>query len=126
MAEWQTRQLEGLVGATPWRFKSSWPHWYNNFLELLFLRGSFFSTFLSDFLIFYRIFFRLVIIFIHCQSAPAFLYIFHTHTSLYQSFFFLCIFAGNFYKDILCSFVFQIHFEGFLHSGRRLFSPIIL
>lgn len=26
MAEWQTRQLEGLVGATPWKFESSWPH----------------------------------------------------------------------------------------------------
>ncbi len=23
---WQTRQLEGLVGATPWRFESSSPH----------------------------------------------------------------------------------------------------
>jgi hypothetical protein len=26
MAEWQTRQLEGLVGVLPWKFESSWPH----------------------------------------------------------------------------------------------------
>ncbi len=26
VAEWQTRQLEGLVGATLWRFESSLPH----------------------------------------------------------------------------------------------------
>ena len=26
MAEWQTHQLEGLAGAIPWRFESSFPH----------------------------------------------------------------------------------------------------
>ena len=29
MAEWQTRQLEGLLGISLWRFKSSRPHHYN-------------------------------------------------------------------------------------------------